>query len=113
MRSPIKTAAGDGNADLMSRVFLARLPVRYEKIDAALALCRADPAIGANWVELHRLLQSLAAAAGNFGCDDLGAKAGLIELLLEDMLAQDARVQADVDEVAGLLTVMRSSASGN
>lgn len=105
---------GDGKevqakVDLMSKVFLGRLPVRYQKMNQALALCRADPAVDANWVELHRLIHSLAGAAGSFGCDELGTKAGLIELLLEDLLAQGARSTADADEVAGLLTIMQSA----
>ncbi len=95
--------------DLMSKVFVGRLPVRYEKMNAALALCRADPADSENWVELHRLMHSLAGAAGSFGCDALGEQAGLIELLLEDLLAQDARSADDVDEVARLLTILQSS----
>ena len=95
-------------AELMVKVFLARLPVRFEKINQTLALCRADPDSDANWAELHRLIASLAGAAADFGCDDLCAKAGLIELLLADMLGQDARSAADVDEVAGLVSVMQS-----
>ncbi len=101
--------AVQAKVDLMAKVFMGRLPVRYEKMNEALALCRADPGVDANWVELHRLVHSLAGAAGTFGCDDLGTRAGLIELLLEDLLAQDARSSADVDEVAGLLTIMQSS----
>lgn len=100
-------------ADLMVKVFIGRLPVRFEKINQALALCRADPGVTANWVELHRLIASLAAAAGDFGSDDLCAKAGLIELLLEDMLVQQSRSVADVDEVGGLLGVMQSTFLGN
>lgn len=98
------------NADVMVKVFIARLPVRFEKIDQTLALCRANPGVDANWTELHRQLQSLAGAAGDFSCDDLCAKAGLIELLLEDMLEQGDRSMADVDEVAGLLSTMQSAA---
>jgi chemotaxis protein histidine kinase CheA len=101
--------AVQAKVDLMARVFIGRLPVRYEKMNEALALCRADPDDTASWTELHRLLHSLAGAAGTFGCDDLGEKAGLIELLLEDMLAQKTRSAADVDEVAGLLAIMQSS----
>jgi len=97
-------------ADLMVKVFMGRLPVRFDSINQTLALCRAHPAADADWAELHRQLQSLAGAAGDFGCDDLCAKAGLIELLLEDMLAQDERSMADVDEVAGLLSIMQRSA---
>ena len=101
--------AVQAKVDLMSKVFIGRLPVRYEKMNEALALCRAEPGVDANWVELHRLMHSLAGAAGSFGCDELGAKAGLIELLLEDLLTQGARSTADADEVAALLTIMQSS----
>lgn len=100
-------------ADLMAKVFLGRLPVRFEKINQTLSLCRADPDVTANWVELHRLIGSLAAAAGDFGSEDLCAKAGLIELLLEDLLAQQNRNIDDVDEVAGLLAVMQRTSLGN
>lgn len=95
--------------ELMAKVFLGRLPVRHEKINGALALCRADPAVKANWVELHRLLHSLADAAGTFGRNDLAEQAGMIELLLADMLKQNARTQADVEEVAQLLAVLQST----
>jgi hypothetical protein len=101
--------AVQAKVELMAKVFLGRLPVRYEKINAALAQCRLDPADNAGWTELHRLLQSLALAAAGFGCDELGAQAGLIELLLTDMLAQPARSAADVDEVALLLAAMQSA----
>ena len=102
--------AVQAKVDLMAKVFIGRLPVRYEKMSEVLALCRADPATKENWVELHRLLHSLAGAAGTFGCDGLGEQAGLIELLLKDMLKQNARTLADVDEVARLFVIMQSSA---
>jgi HPt (histidine-containing phosphotransfer) domain-containing protein len=95
--------------DLMAKVFLGRLHVRYQKMNEALALCRAAPAMDANWVELHRLLHSLADAAGAFGHDGLGEQAGMIELLLEDLLKQDVRTEADADEVARLLAIMQSA----
>ena len=98
-----------GKADLMSRVFLGRLPVRYEKMTAALALCRADPADEASWVELHRLLHALAEAAATFGRDGLAEQAGFMALLLEDMLKRDARSAPDVEEVARLLTILQSA----
>lgn len=94
--------------DLMAKVFLGRLHVRYEKMNGALALCRADPAIDANWSELHRLLHSMADAAGTFGYDGLAEQAGLIELLLADLIAHKVRTQADADEVARLLGIMQS-----
>ncbi len=94
---------------VMSKLFVGRLPVRYEKLNAALALCRANPAAVDNWVELHRLTQSLAEAAAAFGRDALSEQAGMIDLLLQDMLAQDARSGADVDEVSRLLALLQTS----
>ncbi len=102
-------AAIQAKVDVLAKVFLARLPVRYEKMNAALALCRADPGADEHWTELLRLLHSLAGAAGTFGCDTLGTQAGMIELLLKDMLAQDARSLADADEVGVLLAALQSS----
>ncbi len=101
--------AVQAKVDVLAKVFLGRLPVRYEKMNEALALCRADPVVKENWIELHRLLHSLAGAAGTFGCVAVGEQAALIELLLKDMLKQTTRTQADVDEVAGLLAVLQSS----
>jgi HPt (histidine-containing phosphotransfer) domain-containing protein len=101
--------AVQAKVDVLAKVFLGRLPVRYEKMNAALAQCRLDPAIEANWVELHRLLHSLAGAAGSFGCDALGEQAGMIELLLEDLLREKTRTAADVDEVARLLGILQSA----
>ncbi|UUZ52448.1 hypothetical protein LP419_23540 [Massilia sp. H-1] len=52
-----------GKVDLMGKVFLGRLPVRFEKMNEAFAQCRAgtaDPQAGLT--ELHRLLHSLAGA---------------------------------------------------
>ena len=95
-------------AALMVKVFLGRLPVRFEKINAALALCRADPAAGASWRELHRLLDSLAEAAAAFGCEALAEQAALIELLLKDMLADGAPAAADIDTVARLLAELQA-----
>ena len=92
----------------MVKVFLGRLPVRFEKINAALTLCQADPANSANWRELHRLLDSLAEAGAAFGCDALAEQAALIELLLKDMLADGTPVAADIDTVARLLAELQS-----
>jgi chemotaxis protein histidine kinase CheA len=95
--------------DLMAKVFLGRLPVRYEKMNDTFALCRANPADDANWIELHRLLHSLAGAAGTFGCDDLGEQASLIEMLLADVIKDSARKDEEIDDIARLLTFMQST----
>ncbi|MEJ7805868.1 MAG: hypothetical protein WKG03_08115 [Telluria sp.] len=95
------------SAELMAKVFRGRLHVRFEKMQEVLALCRANPADDANWRELQRLLQVLAEAAGVFGCDTLGEQAGLIELLLADMLAERARSQSDIDDIARLLALLQ------
>lgn len=96
--------SGEGEAiqarvDLMARLFLARLPVRYEKMNEALALCRLDPAADEAWTELHRLLHSLAGAAGSFGCEELGVRAKQVEQRVQLALAGRARGAADLDEI--------------
>jgi hypothetical protein len=99
-----------GKADLMAKVFRGRLHVRFEKMHDTFALCRASPAGDANWIELRRLLQALAEAAGVFGCDTLAEQAALIEMLLGDMVAERARSQSDIDDIARLLATLQSSA---
>ncbi len=101
--------AVQAKVDVLAKVFLGRLPVRYEKINAAFALCRADPADDVNWQELHRLLHSLAGAAGTFGCDDLGEQARLIEMLLNDLVNEAVRSESDIDDIARLLAFLQST----
>ncbi len=101
--------AVQAKVDVLAKVFLGRLPVRYEKINATFALCRANPAGDDNWHELHRLLHSLAGAAGTFGCDDLGEQARLIEMLLQDLINEPVRSESDIDDIARLLTFLQST----
>lgn len=105
--------SGDGGlqakVDLMAKVFVGRLPVRYEKMNEAFALCRQDPQAQEHWVELHRLLHSLAGAAGTFGCDALGAQAARIEERIKQLLALPARGPAHLEEVAHALASLQSS----
>jgi HPt (histidine-containing phosphotransfer) domain-containing protein len=101
--------AVQAKVDLMAKVFLGRLPVRFEKMNETFALCVAVPFEDAGWIELHRQLHSLAGAAGTFGCDDLGEQAALIEMLLKDLVADKVRSAADIDDIARLLTMLQSS----
>jgi HPt (histidine-containing phosphotransfer) domain-containing protein len=95
--------------ELMAKVFVGRLPVRFEKMNEALALCRASPQDPANWIELHRLLHSLAGAAGTFGCDALGAHAARIEQRIKQLLALPDRSPTHLDEIGHALASLQSS----
>lgn len=93
--------------DLMAKVFMGRLPVRFDKMSQALALCRADPQAVDNWVELHRLLHSLAGAAGTFGCEALGAHAARIEQRVKQLLALPERTSIHLDEIGHALASLQ------
>lgn len=95
--------------ELMARLFIGRLPVRFEKMNEAFALCRANPQDEANWVELHRLLHSLGGAAGTFGCDALGARAARLEHRIKQLLALPERTATHLDEVGHELASLQSS----
>jgi HPt (histidine-containing phosphotransfer) domain-containing protein len=95
--------------DLMAKVFMGRLPVRFEKMNEAFALCRARPQERENWVELHRLLHSLGGAAGTFGCDALGVHAARIEQRVKDLLALPERTPAHLDEIGHALASLQST----
>lgn len=96
--------------ELMAKLFVGRLPVRFEKMNEAFALCRANPQDETNWVELHRLLHSLGGAAGTFGCDALGAQAARIEQRVKQLLALPERTATQLDEVGHALASLQSSA---
>lgn len=95
--------------ELMAKLFIGRLPVRFEKMNESLDLCRANPQDDANWVELHRLLHSLAGAAGTFGCDALGAQAARLEHRIKQLLALPERTATHLDEVGHDLASLQSS----
>ena len=65
-------AAIKARVEVLAKVFTGRLHVRFEKMNAAFALCVAASGDDASWIELHRQLHSLADAAGSFGVDELG-----------------------------------------
>ncbi|QYF95619.1 Hpt domain-containing protein [Massilia sp. PAMC28688] len=100
----------EARVDLMARVFIARLPVRFEKMQEAFALCRASPQAPENWLELHRLLHSLAGAAGTFGCDGLGVQASRIEQRITDLLALPERTHNHVEEIGHALAGLQAAA---
>ena len=95
-------------ADVLAKVFSGRLHVRFEKMNEAFALCQADSAADASLTELHRLLHSLADAAGGFGFDALGLQASGIAARVAALLAQRQRHPHDLHEIGLALTAMQS-----
>lgn len=93
--------------EVLAKVFTGRLHVRFEKMDAAFALCQADSAADAHWEELHRLLHSLADAAGSFGFDALGVQASHLALRITALLAQGQRHPHDVNEIGLALAALQ------
>lgn len=93
--------------DVLAKVFTGRLHVRFQKMDAAFALCRADSAADAHWDELHRLLHSLADAAGSFGFEQLGVQASRIAARVTALLAQGRRHPHDIGEIGLALAALR------
>jgi HPt (histidine-containing phosphotransfer) domain-containing protein len=100
-------AAIKAKVEVLAKVFSGRLHVRYEKMAAAFTLCQADSANDAHWVELHRLLHSLAGAAGSFGFDALGAAAGRVEQQVKALLADSRRHPHDIHDIGLALTALQ------
>jgi HPt (histidine-containing phosphotransfer) domain-containing protein len=98
-----------GKVDLMAKVFLGRLPVRFEKINEAFAQCSANLGDDGAWTELHRLLHSLAGAAGTFGFDAMGQHAKQIEKQVERILASSQRNDIELAQVASELKTLQST----
>lgn len=94
--------------EVLAKVFTGRLHVRFEKMDAAFALCRADSAADVHWEELHRLLHLLADAAGSFGFDQLGVQASHLALRVTALLAQGQRHAHDISEIGLALEALRA-----
>ncbi len=92
---------------VLAKVFSGRLHVRYEKMNEAFALCQADSGDDGNLVELHRLLHSLAGAAGSFGFDALGEQARAIELQVKALLEQPQRHSHDIGQVGQALAALQ------
>jgi HPt (histidine-containing phosphotransfer) domain-containing protein len=82
--------------DLLGKVFLGRLPVRFEKMHEVLALCQQDVSNTGHWQELRRLIHSLGGAAGTFGFPELGQEARAMEMVLDQRLAEGGWQEADV-----------------
>lgn len=93
---------------LLTRVFVAKLPVRLASMDACLALCHADTGNGAHWQELRRLLHSLAGAAGTFGLPELGQAARDVEMQLDLRLDGNNWTLADVAAYSGHVNQLRA-----
>jgi HPt (histidine-containing phosphotransfer) domain-containing protein len=102
-------AAIQAKVDVLAKVFTGRLHVRYEKMNAAFALCTADASVQEHWVELHRLLHSLAGAAGSFGFDALGRQAAVIEHRVKALLAAGQPHPHDINEIGLALAALQST----
>jgi HPt (histidine-containing phosphotransfer) domain-containing protein len=95
--------------DLMAKVFLGRLQVRFDKMNEAYAQCSADLGDDAGWTELHRLLHSLAGAAGTFGFEALGQQAKQIEKRVEQILGSQNRNAMELAQVGEALKHLQST----
>jgi HPt (histidine-containing phosphotransfer) domain-containing protein len=93
--------------EVLAKVFSGRLHVRFEKMDDTFLLCQAESGVDANWTELHRLLHSLADAAGSFGFDELGVQASRIALRVTKLLAQGQRHAHDIDDIGLALAALQ------
>lgn len=82
--------------DLMGKLFLARLPVRFDKMRETLALCQRELHDVAHWQELRRLIHSLGGAAGTFGFPALGEEAKALEVILDRRLLENNWSAADI-----------------
>jgi chemotaxis protein histidine kinase CheA len=94
----------------LSQGFLAKLPLRFGQMDAALAQCAADPGSEAGWQELRRVLHSLGGAAGTFGLPELGLAARDIERRLDLRLAAGGWTAQDVTSFDADVAVLRALA---
>ncbi len=94
--------------DVLAKVFTGRLHVRFEKMNEDFALCQAD-GDDSHWVELHRLLHSLAGAAGSFGFDVLGQDAARIEHQVKALLAEPQRHPHDITRIGQALTALQTT----
>lgn len=101
--------AVQAKVDMLAKIFKGRLHVRFEKMNAAFALCQAGGDNQEHWVELHRLLHSLGGAAGSFGFDELGARATFVELQIKDLLGQPDKHPHDIDQIGLALAALQST----
>ena len=83
--------------DLMGKLFLAKLPVRFGKMNETFALCQLDLQHVANWQELRRLIHSLGGAAGTFGFPVIGDEAKALEVILDRRLLENNWSALDID----------------
>jgi len=101
------TAAISAKVDLLARSFAGRLPLRYEKMHAALAQWQADGSDDAGLIELYRLLHSLAGAAGSFGYAALGAAAAVLEQRVKALLESERRDQRHINDIGLALAALQ------
>lgn len=83
--------------DMMAQAFLAKLPLRFEKMNEVFALCHQDLLDLANWQELRRLIHSLGGAAGTFGFPAIGDEARALEVILDHRLLDNKWSKLDLE----------------
>lgn len=97
----------EGKLARLRRAYLARLPDRVAKIEAAAGAVGGDPssAAGRAGVEALRFLaHKLAGSGGTFGLAAVGAAAEDVERACETLLeAPSADARADLDRLIGAL----------
>jgi len=93
---------------LLALAFKAKLPARFDKMNAAFKQCTLDDASAEHWTELHRLLHSLNGAAGTFGMAALGTQAATIEHIIKDKLASGLWHSGDLDKIGHALHLLQS-----
>ncbi len=97
------------NAELLAKLqvmqaqYAARLPDKLQAIDAALQACRDQPEEAQHVETLHRLLHTMAGAAGTFGFDGLGLQAREFEQQVKPWLRAGRCSEPDLDRLALLL----------
>lgn len=97
--------AGSDDSGLRQRLqaldalFRARLPMRLQELEAALAQCELSAfRAGGEIAVLHDLLHRMAGTAGTFGCRELGTRAKECECALDTIMNGELR-DADTDAV--------------
>ncbi len=92
----------------MQALYRAKLPARLADIDDALQACRDTPAAREPIETLHRLLHTMAGAAGSFGFDALGAQARAFEQQVDGWLTAGAWRERDLDRLGLLLPQLQA-----
>jgi HPt (histidine-containing phosphotransfer) domain-containing protein len=89
-----------GKLKMMQLSFAKTLPDRLAAIDVTLQACCDEPTQQNHGETLHRLLHTLAGAAGTFGFDALGMQAKKFEYQVEQWLKKGVFNSKDLERLA-------------